>query len=349
MILRLLSAAALLSFGLLLAQETAPRKPDLARELDLELADIEPWPAALSAGQTTHIEEKLGQPGLLAGVELFRGAGKIPGGSDAEPLFFLRLALREPLAGARLVCAVHADGRLAHAAVGGRPEFDQDTELVWQLFLGQLCSYGSLGPPGEFLLDPVRIRTLAETEAALATLRTRDPDGELRSALARQRVAMRGFTLLQRRLILLPEQPPPAAWLAQKRHEFEDLARHSGAFEGLLGSSGRAEHARRASEAATYLGELESLAATGSIGAFRSAQGRMRGLCRDCHAVRTEEGDSWEDAFGRLRGELELPSGLFRVGYDLAPALGDQEGQVSQLLADAIRALLLLTAGLDRR
>ena len=71
----------------------------------------------------------------------------------------------------------------------------------------------------------------------------------------------------------------------------------------------------------------------------------MRGLCRDCHGIPAEDGARWDEAFPRLRQELALPTGLFRVGYDLAPALGDPDGVISRPIAEAVQALLLLAAG----
>lgn len=332
------------SFGLLFAQEP-PAPPDLARELDLELADVRPWSDPRSAARVELVERKLARPGLLAGVESFRASGKVPGNDRAEPLLLLRLGLQDRLTGATLVCAVHADGRLAHAALGGRAEFDADADLAWDLFLGQMCSYGSLGPPEEFRLDPATFRTPEETASALAPLHAPGPDGELLAALVRQQVTMRGFTLLQRRLILLPEKPPPAAWLGEKKREFEQLASLSEDFELLLGAQGRDDHARRARAAATYLGELEELARAAKSAEFQAAAARMRGLCRDCHGIPAEDGARWDEAFPRLRQELALPTGLFRVGYDLAPALGDPDGVISRPIAEAVQALLLLAAG----
>lgn len=122
-ILAALLLVPLLRFGASLREGGAALDEELGRELELALTDVKPWPGPFPESLGRSVAEKLQlQPDFLAGVRVFQGRGTIPGSQKPEDLVLVRLGLTAPLAGARLVCAVHADGRLAHAAIHGRAE-----------------------------------------------------------------------------------------------------------------------------------------------------------------------------------------------------------------------------------
>ena len=330
----------LLSLG---GASPSPRllSPDeLAQDLGIELRELHPFPKEIPADLLHRVAERLGQPGdFLEGVRLFEAKGKPTAQPAESDLTVGVLPLKSALSGARLVFAVLPDGRLGMASVLGRPEFDGDKELSWSLFLGQLSAFGALGSKEEFLQEPGDGKPVAELERYLAELEKRkDPDAVLQRALLRQRALMRGFTLLQRRLVLQPT-PPPREWLVKKRTEMEEVAKLSPAFDAILGDKEARHHAELAKEAARYFGELEAAAKKGNE-EFARVAGRARN-CATCHRLSAEGQGRWTDAFEAVRDGFETPRGTLRVGFDVAPALGDDQG-TSQRIADAVHAVLML-------
>lgn len=329
--------------------QVAPSAPeaDLEQRLGFELDDVLAWPEPPTVESRHGVAAWLGRPpGFFDSLELFTGRGRGPGARVVEPLVIARLLLSEPLQGARLELAVSEDGRLAHAAAHGLPELDADPESSWALFLGQMCAYGSLGPDDEFVQRHGQGVGAAEIDARLAELARPGPDAEFVAALIEQRLTMRSFTLLERRLLSIPESPPPVAWLAEADARFQRLAELSPRFEAVLGAEAAAEHARRAREASLFFRRLREAAPIRSD--YEAAARRVRNLCGQCHDEPSVEGEAWEDALERTRRDLSLPSGMLRVGYDLAPAWGD-DGRASQSLADAVRGALVLIDGARRR
>lgn len=327
----------------LLQASTPDIAADLEQRLGFELTEVAAWPHAVPAESRREVAEWLGWPRTsFDALELCTGRGQGPGARSAEPLVIARLLLPEPLSGARLALAVREDGRLAHAALWGRPEFDSDPEASWALFLGQMCSYGSLSPDDEFVQRHERRAEATEFDAFLVELNKPGPDSELVAALVEQRQLMRSFTLLERRLLSIPATPPPEAWLVDASTRFQRLAELSPRFETVLGSKAAAEHARRAREASLFFQRLQEAAAIKSD--YEATARGVRRLCGQCHDEPNEEGETWENAFERTRGALSFPSGVLRVGYDLAPAWGD-DGRASQSVADAVRGAMHLIGG----
>jgi len=286
-------------------------------------------------------------PSALADLQLYRGRGRGPASSAMEDLALGVVPLEEPLDGARLVFAVARSGRVAHAVIRGRPEFDQDPNLAWTLFLGQLCSYGSLGPADELVQDHHSGTSSAELDGYLKELDAdTDDDSELLRALIRQRIFMRGFTLLQRELILQKDVLPPVEWIDAKRQEMARIGELSPLFAGFLGEEDAQRHSERATAAASYFEELGAAARAGDRATFTGLAARTRAICNSCHELPVEDSDlHWDGFFAQMRADLSLPRGVFRVGFDVAPALGDERGD-SQRIADALRGGLLLVDAL---
>lgn len=321
---------------------------ELERDLQMGLQSVERLVDEIPEELSKLAAARVGcPPSALADLQLYRARGRGPASSAVEDLTLGVLALAEPLDGARIVFAVARSGRLAHAVVRGRPEFDQDPNLAWSLFLGQLCTYGSLGPAEELVQDHRSGTSSAELDGYLKKLDAEtDDDSVLLRALVRQRISMRGFTLFQRELILQKDVLPPVEWIDSKRLEMARIGELSPLFAGFLGEKDAQRHSERAAAAASYFEELGTAVCAGDRTAFIGLAARSRAICNSCHELPVAGSDlGWDDFFAQVRADLSLPKGVFRVGFDVAPALGDERGD-SQRIADALRGGLLLVDAL---
>jgi len=319
------TSAALLALALL------PRPSDPRADLGLELSEPTPVVAPLAPERVARIAARIERPAsFLEGLERHRARGAGPSGPEQD-LLLATLPLPAPLEGARLVCALQADGRLAHAVLRGRPEFDGPQGLGWELFLGQMCTYGSLGPAEELVQHLERGATPSELASWRKDL-AEGPDGALVQALIAQRTTMHALTLFQRRLIL-GKEPPDTARLAALDARLAELGRNADALEPVLGGEGTPAYRRELEGLRQRLSALPSVEAS-------ELPRQARRLCGSCHSHPSPAGGDWTDAASTLRTELGFPPGVLRIGYDLAPAPGD-EGARSQLVADAVRAVLL--------
>jgi hypothetical protein len=297
---------------LLLALAVATSDP--AADLGIELSDLTPLEAP-------------------AGLQLYRARGADPVDGTIRELSIGALTLGPPLEAARLTVAVGSEGRIVHATVVGTPAVEGDHAIGWQLFLGQLCEFGALGPADEFVRGGAA--SPADLKAWRAELSS-GPDGPLVEALIEQRATMRALTLFQRRLIL--DAPGfEAAQLDAVDPWLESLATCSERLEPVLGTQGSSEHRQQVGLLRERLGALASMQAS-------ELPAQARRLCSGCHTRPAPAGGDWTDATSALRHELSFPTGALVVGYDLAAAPGD-DGVRSQRVADGVRTLLEAAAG----
>lgn len=319
---------------------------DIGERLGYDLTGLEPLEWSAGESQVAEIGEIVGRDcGFLMEASFRSARGKPWNYPEAIDLVVCELPLDGDLAGTHLFCAVDPGGELAGATLVGREDFDSDPELAWSLFLGQMCTFGALGADGEFAQRPADPARSAQLDAYEEELAERDDDDAvLLRALLRQRVIMRELAVFQRKLVLQKDSLPPAEWVARQREQMEEVVGFSHGFARIMGSEGAGRHGELGAQAVQYLRGMEAAAEQADGEAFAQLQGRMRSVCGSCHRQRLDgTGANWDDHFETLRTDLGVPSGFLRVGFDLAPALGD-DGEQSQQIADSARAALLLVA-----
>ncbi len=319
---------------------------DLGRDLGLEVRPIEPLVDPIPQAALTRVADHVGRPvAELGGARLFTGA--IRRSVQEEPCDLVVMPLSGPARGGRLTFAAR-DGVLLALAIHGALDFDEDPMGRWSAFLLQAQSSWAK-EPRKVVLASMSAR---EVDALLARLeRPADEEQRLARALVRQRMAMRKNASLN--ILLGQHRLPRADWLADLCREMEGVARLSKDLTALLGPEGVRRHGELASELSAAYADLQSLLEAGPEAGPAELKtdldelgGRMGETCSGCHRSTAGEKD-WRALVSERRGQLELGGTVLRVGYDVAPALGD-DGKASSEIADKLRAGLLLLEAVRR-
>jgi hypothetical protein len=348
----------LCSAVLLLFPHAAPQgKPRKRAEIDLgagiAIGSLEPRKAPLPSAALARVAEHVGRPvAELQRAKLYTGVVRIRSGPE-QPCDLVSVPLSGPAAGGRVDLAVR-DGELLTCSVRGALDLDEDPTGRWEAFLIQLQSTWSLdrpeerrrvtlaSPPARHLagrLAPVQEDTVQEDTVQ------KDEDGRLARILMELRMTMRKNASMNLLLVRL-RKLPRVEWLARLSAEMERAARLAPELAPLLGEEGAREYARLARDLAATYADYQSL-----LGSVKEADrdeiepdlahlgDRAGATCTQCHA--STGAKDWRRLFSKKRGELGVAETQLVLGYDVAPALGD-DGKVSREIVDKLRAGMLL-------
>ena len=325
------------SFGLL-GPEEVDLDAEITREVSVDVTEVEPL--EFSASLAAEVAAHSGHPvELIQGAELFAATCKRPRRETLVPCHIVRMPLAVGEERARVTVVV-VRGRALTMGAWGKETFDEDTDLRWVAFLGQLLKIQENGP----VLDLATIN-VAELRDRQRNWEEQDDEGSrFLQALLAQRVAMAGnaVALRAKQLAKRGGTPPPPAWYEDLAVRMEALADHSPHLTFVLGEEGVGRHAEAARASSTAYVELAEALRQGDEQGAQEATDRLSAACKACHDSKIEDGvTTWFDAFDPFVEELELPIGYCIVGMDIAPAPGD-DGVWSKRVADAFRAALVL-------
>jgi len=327
----------LFAFLLLAVQEKTRPLPELDLGRGIEV--LAPTPVPISPHALARVAEHVGRPANeLEGAQLFTGSIRVRGGS-VQPCGIVWMPLAGPVRGGHVVSAA-ADGKLLAVNIAGALDLDEDPSGRWGVFVQQvLAPWG--GEERRIALADEPARSI---EQRLAAIRAGD-DARLARALLAQRMAMRdnasfGALVGQGHL-------PRVEWLRSLEAEMEHVADLAPDLASLIGAEDAQRHAERAMELAHVYTDLRSLlegepdADAGTLAPdLRELEQRSTASCRSCHESDRSDGSPRERFMARRR-ELDLYRTLLHVGYDVAPAFGD-DGKASTEIVDKLRASVLL-------
>lgn len=324
---------------LALAQASAP---DFAHDLGVGVRDVQPLARAPSTKARARVAELVGcPPEELSGIRLFSGRVTPASGPErAEELVFVPLA--GPAQGGRLLFSA-SQGRAREIGLWGALDFDADPTARWGLFLEQVRDAPThMTGDGPAALSRATATPASELEGRLGELaHATEAEGVLERALLRQRLVMRrnGMALG----IVRGRVRPPPEWMEELASEMDELARAAPILAPLLGADSGPRYAEHARALAGIYGDMASLLRGDPESTLAELAPPMLQSCSTCHrAVDAAQGNKkWQELADGRRGELELTGTQLWLGFDVAPALGD-DGAVSRELARKVRAGLLL-------
>ena len=231
------------------------------------------------------------------------------------------------------------DGRAITMGAWGNASFDDDPDLRWVAYLGQILK----------VQDDETPLSLASPSAADLAERMRawnaqeGPDSRFLRALLAQRVAMAGnaVVLRSRQMVERGGAPPPALWYADLAKRMQALAKLSPDLALVTGETAAQRHAEHARELASAYAALASALEGADDGAVEQQSARLSAACKACHGEPTEDGTSFFESFEPFVTELGLPIGQIVLELDIAPAPGE-DGTWSARVATAFRAAMML-------
>jgi len=309
--------------------------PDFAHDLGLQVSAVTPVESRVSPERLAAIAKVtgLGQD-LLASVTLYRGV-VTQRDRDHETVLML-LPLTGDLKGCRLALGVDRKGRTRGLGAWGNEDLDEDSTFRWGLFLSRLANGASAAPvDGELTKDAIKTKMTAIGQE-------KQP---LVQGLVAQRMVMHWNDMIVRQHRLLANKGWNPDFSAAERvaRAMRGMADRGRAFTDLLGEEQGEKYREIAATTAETLTEYAALDPDMPKAEAREWTNKAfaKDLCKQCHKSKTADGVDFRRALRGARRDLDLPRGVLLVGYDVAPALGD-DGEQSQVIASATRAGLLL-------
>lgn len=340
--MRSTSVLALLSLSLLV-QSGRTAEVDLAHDLGVPVEDLRPREGAVPRGALERVARQVGcKADELTGLRVYSGSIRQHNGVP-QACALVVAPLGAPARGGRVVFSV-VGGCAQQMGLWGALDFDQDPTLRWSTFLGQLRLTGTreAGAPVTrvALADP----SAEELDARLTQLQhAADEDARLAQALQRQRLTMRRNGLLLG-MLRRGEHVDPAN-LEEMAREMRALAELSPALAALYGADGVMRHADLARGLAGIYADGQSLFAAEPEAEREEILKPLLANCQACHSGQAPDGTPWRDLSPKRRAALDLSATRLRVGFDVAPALGD-DGAVSREIAQQVKAGILLLEAL---
>lgn len=318
------------------AQDDEQTAATLSEELGLELSSVTPLEVRKPLKEIKALAKKAGvKYELFRSAELFVVTNRNPNNGKMGSAIVARMFLKDVSERAYIVFAV-AGQRPIGLGLWGTQEFDEDPDQRWGLFANQLLYRGRKSMIGADSATP------AEIDQQLSVLFDDEEGGAFVEALIKQRALMIANTQYVRGVKLRAKVGAIASadWYPSLAQGMQEVANLSPALERVFEQE-TGEHGRLASEAATKYSELSAAVQKDDRQRFEELDSELGDLCHACHDATLSDGETlWFDALDPIAKELDLPRGVMRVGYDLAPALGD-DGALSEAIASAFRAGLM--------
>ncbi len=312
--------------------EPTEQEKALSEELGLELRELKPLETELTGEEVRALAEREAiAASLLENAEFFTAQTKHPRSGKDVTAKIGRIPLPRVSKEARIVFAVES-GRPIGIGLWGTPELDDDPDWRWSMYAQEMIVMGSKVVIGKDSMSQ------PEFNEFLVKLSSDEETGMFARAFMTQRVAMLANMLYVQGLKAnerAQRRPRSDSFKALERHML-DLAAVSGALGRVLGDQTEAHEDRARDTAKLY----QSLSAAPKAD-IETLGKELSESCKACHdALVSDESTTWFEAFDPHAAELKLPRGMLRIGYDLAPALGD-DGTLSQRLASALRIGLI--------
>lgn len=311
---------------------------DLAADLDLGLHDFQPFDAA-PVELAERVSQHSGHPAaLVAKASLFSATCQHPTLEKAVACRVVRMPLDPKNQEARLVLAVY-EGRVLTLGAWGRPEFDEDPDLRWAMYLQQLTRCQEAGP-----VRDLSVPGFDDVSELLEEIGERDDeDGLIAQVILAQRITMASNAMAgaARRALEARSLYPSPEWFPPVARRFRALSKASEGLAIVIGEEQAAIHSRYALSAADAFEAYSEALETTDDEAIERARIARRDTCGRCHNAASIDGPTFFDAFDPFVEGLDLPRGSVHLEFDIAPALGDG-GEWSGRLAAAFRAALVL-------
>lgn len=315
----------------------------LSKELGVPVRNATRHPLEAEQDELAALERRMGwDPGFLRSVEVFTGDVEHRRATRGRRQGIARILMPALGPEARLVLACE-DGLPITLGIWGTPEFDTDPDRRWGVYMGLLLSVARSNRIGA--LDASR----SEQESAIQALLEDEEQGTLFRALVDQRAAMKSNLLYtsSKRVLARIDQWPPEEWFSILGGSMAGIAENAEALEPILGAKTQ-DYRRFALAANAAYGELREAVVAQDRAVFERLDADRDARCKACHNEKSSPGEvQWFNVFDTTWSELNPPRGVLKVGYDLAPALGDELGETSQELADALRRGIVLLDKLE--